>query len=201
MATFRNITGTSTIPAGVTQFGTVAATDYPLAVSRSIIPAWAVGAKSAGDLVVYEGLIYINLTGTNTADAPPDDKTNWAQYSIQLKQWLWLYLDDNGAGEQALAKITGIQQNYNETDDTYQILYFLDREISVTGSVAFQIVEGNLTTWGATNNGGAAGELGGVTIADGQTVNEQLKRQNWGNRYQDVVTVDGSGTNIYVVEN
>lgn len=37
---------------------------------------------SIGDIVVYNNLLYQNLTGTNTSTNPTSDSTNWEQTTI-----------------------------------------------------------------------------------------------------------------------
>ena len=40
------------------------------------------GTYNAGDLVIYEAIIYENLTGTNTATTPDQDTTNWSSVPL-----------------------------------------------------------------------------------------------------------------------
>lgn len=197
----RNVTGKSTIPAGILQFGTLTSQADPTRLKRSTIIAWAAGVVVVNQLVVYHGQVWRNITGTNTAATPPNDNINWALYQASQKAWNWIYLPTNGAGNQVVAKILGIVQNMNESASTYDELYYLDAAVPTTGAVAFQIVEGNLKSYGVDNNGGAAGQLGGTTFAQNEILNQEEKNRLWGQQYQDVVTVDGTGTNLYIVEN
>lgn len=44
---------------------------------------WSSGSNYAkGDIVVYNNLLYQNKTGTNTANNPSVDTTNWEQTTI-----------------------------------------------------------------------------------------------------------------------
>lgn len=40
------------------------------------------GTYAIGDVVIYDFLLYANLTGTNTATTPDQDTTNWEQTTI-----------------------------------------------------------------------------------------------------------------------
>lgn len=196
-----NLTGKSTIPAGVLQFGTLTSQANPSILKRSTVIAWTVGAVVVNQLVVYSGQVWRNITGTNGTATPPNDPVNWARYQASQKTWNWIYLPDDGGGNQAVAKITGITENMNESASTYNELYFVDSPLPTTGAVAFQIVEGNLKSYGVNNNGAADGTLGGTTFKKDQILNQEEKNRLWGQQYQDVVTANGTGTNFYIVEN
>lgn len=200
----RNVTGASTIPAGTAQFQTVTSvsTDSTILVS-STSTAWVSGgAVTIGQISVYEGRPYKNITGTNTTTAPSSDKTNWVFHVPDQRKFIWIYLPDDGAGDQAVGKILSVNPVIDTEASTYRELYYMDRAMATTGAVAFQFVVGNLPKFALDNNGGAAGLLNGETFAEDEILNaEQQANGQYPIKYQDVVTVDGTGTNFYIVEN
>lgn len=198
----RNVTGKSTIPAGVAQFGTVTSVGDDTILTRSTSTAWVSGgAVSTGEIKVYDGVPYINLTGTNTTTAPPSDPTNWKLHIPPQGSNIWIYLPDDGSGAQAVARIKSVNPVIDTEASTYVEQYYCDREIATTGAVAFQLVTGNLLKFAVDNNGGAAGELNGVTFAEDEILNADEKTLAQFRTYQDVVTVDATGTSFYIVEN
>lgn len=202
----RNETGKSTIPAGISQVGNLTSTGTNKTLQRTTVTAWAVGAVTILELKVYTGdngcQVFQNITGTNTATPPPNDKTNWVLYNAPEEPYLWIYIPNiDGAGTQAVGKITGIAPNLNESAETYTELYYVDREMDTTGAVAWQLVEGTLKSYSVHNNGGSAGELDGEVFADEEILNNMEKIRLWGNPYYEVIPIDATGTNFYIIEN
>jgi len=198
----RNSSTTGTIPQGVSQVGTLtSATGNPRILTRTTATIWvSAAAVTTGVLKVWEGKVYKNLTGTNTATEPQDDKTNWEQYHTPTGQNLWVYVPNDGAAAQKVAKITGVSYNFNERDSSYQELYHVDRDLSTTGAVAFEIVEGTLKEWGVDNTGGAAGVLDGTAFAIDEIRNEYAIYVNNLNLFKTVITFNATGTNFYITE-
>lgn len=204
--TVRNVTTKSTIPAGVAQVGSLTSTGFNKTLQRTTVTAWAAGATTILTLKVYTGdngcHVYQNITGVNTATPPPDDPTNWALYNAPTDPYLWIYIPNiDGAGTQAVGKITGIAPNLNESAETYTELYYVDREMDTTGAVAWEIVHGNLKSYSVHNNGGAAGELAGEVFADEEILNNMEKIRLAEIPYYEVIPIDASSTNFYIVEN
>lgn len=199
----RNITGKTTIPEGVAANGTISsATNDNTLLYRQEFTAWVSGgAVSTGLIVVYQGSPYINLTGTNTAVAPSLDNKNWKFHVPETRNYVWIYLPDDGAGNQKIARIKKSSYVLDETGSTYVEYFKMDREIETTGAVAFQFVVGDLQSYFVDNNGGSNGVLNGETFKSNEILNQIEKKTNSGHKFQDVAVVDGSGTNLYVVEN
>lgn len=198
----RNVTTKSTIPAGTTAWGTVTSDTNNSSILRGTLATeWALGAVTLGQLVVYEGQVFKNLTGTNGTVAPSLDKTNWAFHVPDQRSFIWIYIPDSGSGSQALAKIESISPMLDSEASTYRELYYMDRSIPTTGAVAFEVVVGNLRSWSLDNNGGADGQLGGEVLKSGTIIDRVEEDVILQKVYQDVEYFDATGTNYYILEN
>ena len=197
----RNETSTGVIPSGTAQVGTLTSVGDDTRLSRSTVTAWVSGgAVTIRELAVYEGAVYQNLTGTNTTTNPKDDVVNWLIYNAPQNPYLFIYIPNDGAGNQLCSRVTGVVGNLDDSADTYKELYYTADAMPTTGAVAFQLVNANLKDFSVDNTGGADGELNGTTFKEDEILNANEQLRLWGQQYYPAVTFDATGTSFYIVE-
>lgn len=200
--TTRNVTSTGSIPAGVLQVGTLTSVGDDTKLQRTTATVWVSGGGvTILQLSVYEGAVYQNITGTNTTTPPSEDVVNWQIYNAPQNPYLYIYIPNDGAGNQRISRVTGVAGNLNDAADTYTELWYVADAMPTTGAVAFQLVEATLKNFSIDNNGGANGEFNGETFKEDEILNAQDQLRLWGQQYYPAFTYDASGTNFYIVEN
>lgn len=199
----RNETGLGVIPAGVAANGTVTSeSNNSNILIRSGYTAWVSGGGYAsGELAVSDGQVWNNTTATNTTVKPATDKANWEKYNPKRKSSTWIYIPANGGGLQKIAKLERTAPVLDVTAETYYEILYMDRAIVTVGAVAFEFVTGNLRSYYIDNNGGADGTLNGVVFKTDEILNRGEELTKFGHRYQNVAFFNGTGTNLYIVEN
>lgn len=201
--TTRNETGTGSIPAGVAQVGTLTSVGDDTKLQRSTATVWVSGGGvTILQLSVYEGAVYQNITGTNTTTSPDEDVVNWQIYNAPQNPYLYIYIPDDGGGNQLISRVTGVAGNLNDAADTYTELWYVADAMPTTGAVAFQLVNATLKDFAIDNNGGADGVFDNETFKEDEILNANLQiRLPWGEKYYPAKTFDASGTSFYIVEN
>lgn len=105
----------------------------------------------------------------------------------------WIYIPD---ATPKLAKVTGLAQTGVATFTLY-----IDRDMTGASSSTCYAITGDLLSWSITNDGGADGVVNGVSILDGETISSmQLAPAGSRVNFQDVILVDGSGTDFLIQE-
>jgi len=105
----------------------------------------------------------------------------------------WIYIPD---ATPKLAKVTGLAQTGVATFTLY-----IDRDMTGASSSTCYAITGDLLSWSITNDGGADGTVNGVSILDGETISSmQLAPAGSRVNFQDVILVDGSGTDFLIQE-
>lgn len=199
----RNLTTTSSIPVGVAADGTIQSdTNNADILQRSTYTAWVSGgAYSTLELAVSNGQVWENKTGVNTTTLPENDSLNWKRYDSVRKRSTWIYIPNDGAGNQKIARVKSVCPRLDVTAETYTELIYMESDISTTGAVAFEWVEANLRSYYIDNNGVGAGVYNGVVFAQNEILNQEDRLTPAGHKYWEAVTVDGTGTNFFIIEN
>lgn len=105
----------------------------------------------------------------------------------------WIYIPD---ATPKLAKVTGLAQTGVATFTLY-----IDRDMTGASSSTCYAITGDLLSWSITNDGGADGAVNGVSILDGESISSmQLAPAGSRVNFQDVILVDGSGTDFLIQE-
>jgi len=145
---YRNLTGTNTNAAPATDF-----TNWATIVDVDSVPLWNSntngGVYATNDIINYNGVLYRNLTGTNTNAAPATDFTNWA--TIVDVDSVPLWNSNTNGGSYATNDII----NYNGV--LYRNLTGTNLDTLPTADTTnwVQASDATVTAWASMTNGGA----------------------------------------------